>query len=85
MGVIFGVAGGGAEGVAFFGRNFSRLSFFNISVTATCICDAVFTMEGRSHCYDPAAYRVTKILLIKMIKTEKEDPKNEIYHLFGFF
>ena len=42
MGVIFGVAkkdttgggggGGGSEGVAFFGRNFSRLSFLNISL-----------------------------------------------------
>ena len=38
--VIFGVAkkdatgggGGGAEGVAFFGRNFSRLSFLNTSL-----------------------------------------------------
>ena len=37
MGVIFGVAkkdtrGGGVEGVVFFGRNFSRLSFLNISL-----------------------------------------------------
>ena len=38
MGVIFGVAkkdttgGGGPEGVAFFGRNFSRLSFLNTSL-----------------------------------------------------
>ena len=37
MGVIFGVAkkdttGGGSEGVAFFGRNFSRLSFLNNSL-----------------------------------------------------
>ena len=41
MGVIFGVAKkdttgggwGGSEGVAFFGRNFSRLSFLNTSLT----------------------------------------------------
>ena len=40
MGVIFGVAkkdatgggGGGSEGVAFFGRKFSRLSFLNTSL-----------------------------------------------------
>ena len=37
MWVIFGVAkkdttGGGSEGVAFFGRNFSRLSFLNTSL-----------------------------------------------------
>ena len=38
MGVIFGVAkkdttgGGGPGGVAFFGRNFSRLSFLNTSL-----------------------------------------------------
>ena len=37
MGVIFGVAkkdttGGGSEAVVFFGRNFSRLSFLNISL-----------------------------------------------------
>ena len=38
MWVIFGVAkkdttGGGSEGVAFFGRNFSRLSFLNNSLS----------------------------------------------------
>ena len=39
MGVIFGVAkkdttgGGGPQGVGFFGRNFSRLSFLNTSLS----------------------------------------------------
>ena len=42
MGVIFGVAkkdtrGGGSEGVAFFGRNFSRLSFLNTSLMVIVI------------------------------------------------
>ena len=56
MGVIFGVAkkdttggdGGGSEGVAFFGRNFSRLSFLNNSLTpsslkADIICEQPLT------------------------------------------
>ena len=41
MGVIFGVAKkdttGGSEGVAFFGRNFSRLSFLNTSLRNTLV------------------------------------------------
>ena len=46
MGVIFGVAKkdttGGSEGVAFFGRNFSRLSFLNHSLMEFMITN--FTM-----------------------------------------
>ena len=46
MGVIFGVAKkdttgggwGGSEGVVFFGRNFSRLSFLNISLSDNNLC-----------------------------------------------
>ena len=48
MGVIFGVAkkdttGGGSEGVAFFGRNFSRLSFLNTSLIS------IWLSEGERH------------------------------------
>ena len=67
MGVIFGVAkkdatgGGGSEGVVFFGRNFSRLSFLNTSLSRLpystdsyfndldiCICQLCFMTNIKS-------------------------------------